>query len=137
MYKYASFSLMTVFPEREEAQDRETAPFFCFHLFFSTIVAAAKDQVSHHNHMLEGVYMVEFSSQRADIVHSHEFLAIKNHLKLIGYDEERLMLRTSTMTDLFHGHSFEVRGKHDRILLEKHLSLMPDFYGIHKVFHNK
>ncbi len=35
VYKYASFSLMTVFPEREEAQDRENAPFFCFDLTYS------------------------------------------------------------------------------------------------------
>lgn len=99
-------------------------------VFTSTVNILPKIQGHVNERFLPGVYMVEF---KAESIQTDSVKIIKDHFKQIGFHESRIFIRTTTKTKFFNGHSFEVKGEHDRILLEDHLVHMPDVLNIYRV----
>jgi len=75
---------------------------------------------------ISGAYMVEFSGS---IFEDGKKIILHHFVQLHGYSENKITFRTSTRTNLFHGHSFHISGSFD----ESHLLNIPGIIRIYRV----
>jgi hypothetical protein len=97
-------------------------PFFLEILVFASLEVTGDSNL--HN-IISGSYMVEFSG----LISDGRKIILHHFVQMHGYNEKVIIFRTSTKTDLFHGHSFHISGSFD----ENHVLNIPEAIRIHRV----